>query len=970
MAKPVFAMVIRYYSATFTSKGIFPVNLIRMGCVWLLLAPLWVMAEPVEYVDAVAWGEDSHWLSRQSEHFEIAFPDGYQDMASHALNIAEQVHADLSGFFGSVPATRTRMVLTDDFDYSNGSATPLPYASIRLFASPPDGATGLETYDDWLHLLIRHEYAHILHLEMNRSIVKDSRYVFGRTFFNFPHLLTPSFLIEGLAVYLETSRQLGYGRLQGSLYNMQMRMEFLNGYPDSLSQAVVPVRDWPLGKQYLYGAWFIEYLMRTEGEDKVREFLRLYSGRIIPYWFLDHDARRAFGMPMTWLWQMFLADMSEQVREQNKQLLAHRQDGEPLLSGAWFRPQLAVAAGKLYSIENNGEDQTAIRQFDRLGRNSAQSTLFRPENGRDLAVSSDGTLAFSRYVYRVGGQEWGDVFLLQDDDEVRLTYGLRARRLVWLPDASALLVSRIVAGRSELLRVDRDNGSARSLWQGRDGDVLGEFDVSPDGLSVVAAIKRPQQGWNLERLDLASGLWQAITHTRAIENSPHFTASGDLLFSADYDGVFNIYRLEADGRSARPLTQVVSGAFEPVVVADQLVFAEYGRDGYQLRQMPVQSAGQELAAVVLSPDVSGSVAGQYDYPPVYGSATQQSPDRDYSPWSSLTPTAWYPSFTADAWHSAAGILITGTDTLGRHRYSLQGRYDSKNKLMSGLIDYAYDNRWQMRAERSWRYSYGAPRSDQDQIIRKDDLTLQRNHIVSAWEDRLSLDAGLVFSSEKLLQDAGLPWYGGEQFQQGLAGIALQFDDEETLLQVPGMAYGNRWDLVLESNDVLKSDFSGEVLQGRWGYILDLPGRDTLALSLAAGAADETSEPFTLGGGPGYDDELFGRDSVFLAGYVEGIQYGHFYQKERLSWTHWLGRNERNWRLSPLGLGDYSMTLFAEGGAAWYRHHKVNWLPAVGAEARAEVILGYRLIMPMVLGVAQGLDAEGETQVYLGFGINY
>ncbi|MDN3685764.1 hypothetical protein QW180_28150 [Vibrio sinaloensis] len=45
----------------------------------------------------------------------------------------------------------------------------------------------------------------------------------------YPHALTPSMMLEGLAVYLETNEKLGYGRLQGSSYAMQMRMEVASG---------------------------------------------------------------------------------------------------------------------------------------------------------------------------------------------------------------------------------------------------------------------------------------------------------------------------------------------------------------------------------------------------------------------------------------------------------------------------------------------------------------------------------------------------------------------------------------------------------------------------------------------------------------------------------------------------------------------------------------------------------------------
>lgn len=938
-------------------QRILAVIMIRQGIFLLAcMAVTPAIAEPVEYTGAVAWDVGYHWLTRQSEHFEITYPDGMQDLAERSLNIAEQVHEDLSGFFGDPMTRRTRLVLIDDFDTSNGYATPLPYPAIRLFASAPDGSTGLESYDDWLHMLIRHEYAHVLHLEMGRGMVSGSRMIFGRAFFNYPNLFTPSFLIEGLAVYLETNREQGYGRLQDSLYLMQMRAELMNGMPDSLGKIVLPMRDWPLGKQYLYGAWFIDYLVRSYGEERLRYFLRRYSGRILPWTFLNRDARAAFGLSFTTLWAGFLADLYKQQQQAVLALQKNAVDGQHLPTSVWFRPALASSQGVLYSIDNNGEDETAIRRHP----DRRQETLLEPENGRDLAVAADGTVAFSRYVYRASGAEWSDIFLIRDGDEIRLTRDLRARRLRWLPDSSALIVSRQVAGISELLKVNRNTGEAISLWQGEYGDVLGEFTVSPDGAALVASLKRPQQGWNLERFDLAAGQWQELTRTRARENSPSFAESGALLFSADYDGVFDIYRLQPGADQVERLTRTATGVFSPLQVENKLVFSRYSRDGYQLHQMPYTD-DQVIETLSLA-----SLEGERHYSQPWQVDAPLQPEEEYSAFSSLLPTAWYPSFTTNPYRTETGVLVSGSDALGRQRYSLEGRWDDKHNRASMMLDYAWDSRWQLRLQRGWRYSYGAPGVDYDQVIRKDDVTAQRNYLWTGWEDRLAVHAGVVLAQTTLIEDAGLPGRGIGH--SGLAGLALQFDDQEMLVQVPGLAYGTAWDLVLESNDVINSDFEGEILQARFSHILDLLGRDTLNVSLAAGAADAGAQSFTLGGG--YDDDLFGRDSVSLMGYQENVQQGHFYIKERVSWNHWLGRHESNMKLFPFGIGDYSMTLYGEAGTAWYRQHKANWLPTVGAEIRAEVVIGYRLLLPMVLGYAQGLDEGGERQIYLGAGYGF
>ena len=916
-----------------------------------------VAAEPVAYVPAVGWGVQNDWRSRQSAHFEIVYPDGLQAMAEHALLVAEQVHTNLAVFFVQVPAERTLLVLVDDFDTANGFATPLPRAAIRLFASPPDGATGLEEYDDWLHLLIRHEYAHILHLELGRGVVDRSRQVFGRTFFNFPHLFTPPFMIEGLAVYLETSRSQGYGRLQGSFYAMAMRAEMLDSGGDRISEAAVALRDWPLDKSYLYGAWFIDWLVRHYGEDKLREFLLLYSGRLLPYWSLEQDARRVFGHSFSYLWRGFLADWQQQaLRWQQHQPALN--EGAPIPMSTLFRPLLATDGRQLFSIERNGDDREVLRRRDPRDPESVVE-LGYTDNVRALAVAPGGQIALVRWPNRAGGQVWGDVWLWRAGDSVRLSQDLRARRLAWRDDGKTLVVSRIVAGRSELLTLDVSSGETASLWQGGAGDVMGEFDVRPDGQYLVAAVKRRGSGWDLEQLDLRTGQWQRLTETIALENSPRYAANGDVLFSADNSGQFDLYRLTPGSTERLQLSRVSTAAFAPLLVGDRLLYSRYTAQGYRVEAL-------SASAPVLAMASNDSGARQYlqEWP----GEVLLAPETGYSPWHTLLPTAWYPSFSANRYHVEAGVLVSGTDALGRHRYSAQLREDFQHGLTSGLLDYALDNRWSLRAQRHFRYPVFEDRDYQ--IIRRDDLALQRNYLWSALEDRLQLSAGVVYARESLYDDRGQDWSGLRSAEQGLAGLALVLDDRQSLLNIPGYAYGRRLDLVLETNDWLPGDYQGEQLQGRWQEILDLPGRDTLGWHLYAGGVDHRGGRFMLGGGPSYDESLFGRDTVALMGYPEGVRYGTRYHHERLAWTHWLGRAEDNLHLLPLGSGDYSMTLYAEAGAAWNYGQPADWLPAVGVEARAEVVLGYRMIMPVSIGFASGLDADGENQVYVGIGVNY
>ena len=68
----------------------------------------------------------------------------------------------------SVKRTRLTPLRPSDqntFHLANGSATALPYNTIRLFITAPDDISPLGDYDDWYLELITHEHTHILHTD-------------------------------------------------------------------------------------------------------------------------------------------------------------------------------------------------------------------------------------------------------------------------------------------------------------------------------------------------------------------------------------------------------------------------------------------------------------------------------------------------------------------------------------------------------------------------------------------------------------------------------------------------------------------------------------------------------------------------------------------------------------------------------------------------------------------------------------
>ncbi len=122
------------------------------------------------------------WETHTTKHFQVHANSGLRPIAKRVAEVAENVHTTLSPELGWQPKQRTQIVLTDDTDFANGSATALPYDTVRLFVTAPDDLSPLNDYDDWLIELVTHEYTHILHTDHITGLAAIYNAIFGKSY--------------------------------------------------------------------------------------------------------------------------------------------------------------------------------------------------------------------------------------------------------------------------------------------------------------------------------------------------------------------------------------------------------------------------------------------------------------------------------------------------------------------------------------------------------------------------------------------------------------------------------------------------------------------------------------------------------------------------------------------------------------------------------------------------------------------
>ncbi len=882
--------------------------------------------------------------------------------------IAERVHQRLSPSLGWQPEGRTEVVLSDESGLPNGIASVFPYDWMLLYSVVPDDIQGLEDSDDWLEMLFVHEYAHVLHLDKGYGPPAMLRTFFGRDFFLFPNLFQPRWMTEGLATYIETDDQGGYGRGQSAYYRMLMRMEVARGLKP-LRQVNLPLRSWPGGTtDYLYGVYFFRYLEQTRGSRAINRLIDEYSNNLIPF-RINSNPRRYFGRDLDQLWQGFEQALA---REFQPQLESIRTEGSVMgeavvRQGDYGGMVRAMPDGSVYFIHDDGYRQPRLMQW----KSGRQIPLVELRKQARMDVHEQAGVLIAQPEICNEYNLYYDLYRYQATTGrlQRLSHCGRIRWASWSPDGQRIVVVKASSQGTQLLLLDAEGRLLEQLWQGDRDEQLSQPDWSPDGRSIIAAWWQRGEGWSLRRFDLQQARWQTLITDGSVVAQPQYTPDGRyVLFVSDYGGIYNLRRMDLQTGKVTTLTRVEGGAFHPSQGSRNggIYYLNFGLEGQQLYRLD--------APLLLPLPVAVSRAEQSVADPERREITSSR----YSPWSTLRPRYWFPHLVISPDVMELGFSTSGQDALGIHGYTLDIAWESESEHLLGLFSYHYSNRFSVIASRYNSYDRDS-NADLVRTRQRNFLQAQLSFPFSRVDYRWNLKLGVVSEREHDI------WRTDSMRKQrptrdNLLGGMLLFDNSRQFAHAISRSDGRRINLVIENSDLLGGDYSGDTVVADWREYLPLGGQHVLALRMAMGWGTERPKPFRLGGeaGEGRDATMvsgpqLNRRDFALRGYPAGLAglQGRRMQLASLEWRFPLKRVERGWMAPPIGLLQWSGQLFVDSGAAWeHGSSPDSYHTGAGIELLSDINLFYLMNLRLRLGYAHGFDAGGDDRLYLDLGDSF
>ncbi len=953
------------------------------------------------------------WKTLETAHFRINFYSTEEEVAEHVATLAESIHARLVPAVGWAPSEKTEIILTDATDSANGSASALPYDSIQLYVTAPDDMSPLGDVDDWYLELVTHEYTHILHTDHIRGIPALINRILGKTLA--PNQVQPHWLLEGLAVFEESARTSG-GRLRSSMWNMWIRADVLEDNVAPLDVFSNTPRRWPQGNiWYLYGSFFMQWIADTYGEQAIRAMIDDYAYQLIPY-SINRSIRRATGRTYEELYRAWVDAMRRDYGAQAQGVRARGlREGTQLTHGGntaehprWI-PGNAWAdhAGDLLYYADDGHS-TPGQWAVPLVRDEGGRILGAREDKRELMIRVNGPGASS---FLPGGAAifsssdvHNNLFFFDDLFELpaheRSPDGMEGRRVRWSdgwraldpsasPDGRRVVFTANHRGTSYLMIADvvpaADRSDAHALANVRRLVPSGRFDQAytprwaPDNRHVAYSSWQHGGYRDVRIVDTEDGSFVEVTHDRAIDGDPVFSADGRwLYFHSDRTGISNVYAYEVSTGRLRQVTNSINGAYQPEPSPDGkwLAYIGYTHAGYDLFVMPLDP---EAWLEPLPYEETRPAAPPEPVP----AAVTVTP---YNPLITLAPRKYSVQIGPGNFGESSNVSASGGDIAGIHSISGSLVTEWEHPVFEGDLSYSYG-----------RLPFDVGLTLFRQIAPNTNYQLGSNTI--PWiQETAGATTSLAYSMPRAFDSQSFSLtYSVARIAGQLPLPAADLNPYDTpSIPTRGMlatlhlgwgysnAQGYLWSVGNErgfsvsttldvSDPALASDFTGYAASVSFAAYLPMPWlqHHALGLHVSGGSSGDNrggQGPFYVGGFvdlPVYDvvrNSLI-QGGVVLRGYPVVAEAGNYYGLFNAEYRFPIVNIDRGVSTLPLFLSRITGAAFVDYGSAFDDVNSAKFKTGVGGELWFDLTFGYVLGFTFRAGYAKGLASGGIDKKY-------
>ncbi|AZR72926.1 hypothetical protein BBF96_05685 [Anoxybacter fermentans] len=296
------------------------------------------------------------WEFIETENLKIIYHPEVKEQAYHIAKIAEEVFNDLSQFTGFKPYRKIAIVVSGQDDIANGFA--IPRDVIKIWVNPLHISTRVDK--DWLKTVVTHELTHLVQMEATFETTYLIHKLTGAStpLLQPPNTFYPTWFLEGVAQY--GSARFGYDSLDRK---RQMILEQKIHTDNFFTDAELIWGRSNIGGEaiYNYGFGFLDYLMRTYGEEKFLELQKTHND--LYFLGLNNTIRIVYGKRLDELINEWKDSLKKRFPIRINREKAISITNKPNLA-QWNEPQVTPEGGIIFAESHIDRSSIRIRYWN------------------------------------------------------------------------------------------------------------------------------------------------------------------------------------------------------------------------------------------------------------------------------------------------------------------------------------------------------------------------------------------------------------------------------------------------------------------------------------------------------------------------------------------------------------------------------------------------------------------------------
>jgi Tol biopolymer transport system component len=642
-----------------------------------------------------------NWFTISGQHVDVHYHEGAERTAKVVCKIADEVWGPITSLYQYEPE-RVHFVIKDIDDYSNG-ATYFFDNKIEIWTSALD--FDLRGTHNWLRNVISHEFTHMVQIQASMKATRTLPAVFLQMLnyederrpdilYGFPNFIVsypfatinmPAWFAEGTAQYMR--KEFDYDNWD-SHRDMILRSYVLDDNMLTWNQMGVFDKT-SLGNESVYNSGFAltKYISQKYGEDKIRTVsnaLGKFGNFTIDAAFKDVIGKS--GTELYDEWKEFLVkDYNERIKNVKENLVT----GSIIAQAGFgnFYPTFSSDGTKIIYISNKYSDYfspSSVYEYDLATKTEKEivtgvrSTIsWMPGEKKILfaKITDDNPNWYNThdlYVYDI-----------EEEEEIRLTHNLRANQPSVSPDGTKIVFLFQKDGTTNLALVDSDGKNFKQLTFFNNGEQIYNPKFSPDNSYIIFDYSYHQTR-DIAAINTDGTNYHTIVATVNDERNPVLDKKGNMIFSSDETGIYNIYKLNLSTNEKKQLTNVTGGAFMPDINdKGEIIYSGYTSTGYKIFYLNIEEQNNvkddakyiRLKNPPLNSDIPNGDITSFNVEKLKGFNDYETPKYEEKKYSgAFSKLTFYPFIRYDNYNTSnkfleklkPGLYVSSSDMLNRY----------------------------------------------------------------------------------------------------------------------------------------------------------------------------------------------------------------------------------------------------------------------------------------------------------------